>query len=133
MIPETHLFDTDVVIDMLRENRYRRGAIALITLIEVLRGVAAEKQPRVKHLLEESFDVIGLGNEVLLTYCHLYGELRREGQSLPDADLLVASAAMAHGFCLESRDEHFKRLEEHGLMLETPKEKPVQGCAGPGQ
>lgn len=113
-----YLLDTNVVIDMLKKKKYRAEAIPVITVIEVLRGVKEEKRTRIKQLLEDSFDVLSLENRVILNYCQLYRELKSEGESLSDADLLVASTAIAHGLTLKSKDSHFERLEKHGLILE---------------
>lgn len=113
-----HLFDTDIVIDMLKEEEYKPGAIPVVTVIEVLRGVKGEKRSEIKQLLDKSFKVLGLDNRVILTYCRLFRELSEEGETLPDADLLVASTAMAHNLTLRSRDGHFERLKERGLDLE---------------
>ncbi|KXA93708.1 twitching motility protein PilT, partial [candidate division MSBL1 archaeon SCGC-AAA259E22] len=38
--------------------------------------------------------------------------LKEEGETLPDADLLVASTAIAYDLVLKSGDGHFERLEE---------------------
>lgn len=115
-----HLFDTDIVIDMLKKEEYKPGAIPVITVIEVVRGVKGKKRSEIKQLLEESFEVLGLDNRVILTYSRLYRELNKEGETLPDADLLVASTAVAHDLTLKSGDGHFERLEERGLDLEKP-------------
>lgn len=52
-----NLLDTDVIIDLLREKRHEVGSISIITLIEVLRGLDAEKRAKAKELLEESFSI----------------------------------------------------------------------------
>lgn len=114
------LFDTDIVIDMLEDGEHREGYISIITLIEVARGVRKEKRTKIKRLLENSFGVLELSNEVIRAYCRLYESLRGDGKALPDADLLVASTAVAHDLTLESGDGHFERLEERGLSLEAP-------------
>jgi tRNA(fMet)-specific endonuclease VapC len=111
------LFDTDSVIEMLREKRHEAGAISTITLIEVLRGTGAEKRGRVKILLEESFNLLDLDNRVIETYCNLYDSLRAEGTLIPDADLLIAATAISHNKALRTGDEHFQRLEKLGLKL----------------
>ena len=111
------LLDTDVVIELLRERRYEAGSISIITIIEVLRGIEAEKGSKVKGLLEESFNVLSLDNEVIKTYCSLYRKLREEGTLVPDADLLLAATAISHNIPLKTGDEHFKRLKELGLKL----------------
>ena len=116
------LLDTDIILEMLRERRHEVGAISVVTLIEILRGLEARKRTRVKELLEESFNVQGLDNEIIETYCNLYRKLREEGVSIPDADLLIAATAMSRNMTLKTRDEHFERLGELGLKLVgTPK------------
>ncbi|MEM4873197.1 MAG: type II toxin-antitoxin system VapC family toxin [Thermofilaceae archaeon] len=112
------LFDTSWLIELLRRKSFEEGAISIITLIEVLRGVPAGKRGAVKRLLEESFDVINLNNDVVRVYCELYDELKKRGSPVPDADLLIASTAIAHNLVLKSKDRHFKELVSHGLKLE---------------
>ena len=112
------LIDTSVLIDNLRRGRYEEGSISIITLIEVLRGIPPRKRGKAKQLLEESFDVLGIDNKVILKYCELYTSLKRRGLSIPDADLLIAATAIANNLTLVSKDKDFERLEELGLKLE---------------
>lgn len=111
------MLDTDNVVELLLEKRYEAGCISIITLIEVLRGLETEKRHRVKELLEESFNVLNLDNEVVETYCNLYRKLKREGTLIPDADLLIAATAISHNMTLKTGDAHFERLREFGLKL----------------
>ena len=110
-----NLLDTDVVIELLRERRYEAGSISIVTLIEVLRGLEVEKRGRVKKLLEETFNLQNLDNEIIETYCKIYCDLKERAALIPDADLLVAATAIARNLTLKTRDEHFQRLEELGL------------------
>ena len=112
-----NLLDTDIIIEMLRERKHEVGAISIITLIEVLRGLEAKKRAKVKELLEESFNLLNLDNVVIETYCNLYHKLKEEGTPLPDADLLIAATAIAYNLPLETKDEHFQRLKPLGLKL----------------
>ena len=117
-----NILDTDIIVQLLRERRHEIGAVSIITLIEVLRGLEVKKRPKVKELLEESFNIISIDNEIIETYCSLYRKLKKEGASLPDADLLIAATAMSRNMTLKTRDEHFERLRELGLKLAgTPK------------
>lgn len=112
------LFDTDILIDMIKEGRYEAGAIPIITLIEFLRGISKpEKRAKSKELLEQSFTILNLDNEVIRTYCNLYQKLRDEGKLIPDADLLIAATAISHNMTLKTRDKHFKELKGIGLKL----------------
>ncbi|KPV63619.1 MAG: tRNA(fMet)-specific endonuclease VapC [Candidatus Bathyarchaeota archaeon BA2] len=112
-----NLLDTDIILEMLRERRHEVGAISIITLIEILRGLEARKRAKVKELLEESFNVQGLDNEIIEAYCDLYRKLREEGISIPDADLLIVATAISRNTTLKTGDEHFERLRELGLKL----------------
>ena len=112
-----NILDTDIILEMLRERRHEIGAISIITLIEVLRGLEDRKRAKVKDLLEQSFNVQSLDNEIIETYCNLYRKLKKEGVLIPDADLLIAATAISHNMTLKTRDEHFERLRELGLEL----------------
>ena len=117
-----NLLDTDIIIEMLRERSHEVGAISIITLIEVLRGLEARKRAKVKELLEESFNLLNLDNQIIETYCNLYQKLKEEGTLIPDADLLIAATAMSHNIKLKTKDEHFERLRHLGLKLaQAPK------------
>lgn len=119
-----NLLDTDILVELLRERRHEVGAISVITLIEVLRGLEARKRPKVKELLEETFNLLDLDNEVIETYCNLYQKLKEEGTPIPDADLLIAATAMSHNMALKTKDEHFERLKKPGLKLaQAPKKQ----------
>jgi predicted nucleic acid-binding protein len=112
-----NLLDTDAVVQLLRERRYEVGAISIVTLIEVLRGLEANKRAKVKELLEESFSVLDLSNEIIEAYCTLCHKLKEKGTLIPDADLLIAATAMSHGTPLKTKGEHFERLTHLGLKL----------------
>jgi predicted nucleic acid-binding protein len=109
------LLDTDAVIDQLKRREHEPGSIPVITLIEVLRGIPDEKREQAKELIEESYQTIGLDNDAVLTYCTLYRKLRQEGETIPDADLLIASTAISRDMPIQTRDAHFQRLAAHGL------------------
>ena len=113
-----NLLDTDVLIEMLKEKKHGAGIISSVTLIEILRGLETKKRPKVKQLLEESFNLLRIDNKTMETYCTLYHKLKEEGASLPDADLLIAATAIAYNLPLETKDEHFQRLKPLGLKLE---------------
>ncbi len=111
------LLDTDAIIELLRKKKHEIGAISIITLIEILRGLEDKKRPKVKKLLEKSFNIENLNNKTIETYCNLYRKLKRNGISIPDADLLIAATAISKNMTLKTRDKHFKRLKEFGLKL----------------
>jgi len=116
------LFDTSALIEQLREGIFERGAISAITLIEVLRGAPEEKRIKVKKLLEEAYNVLGIDNDVILKYCEIHTALKRRGQVMPDADALIAATAMARGLTLVTKDRDFERLVDLNLKLELRSE-----------
>jgi hypothetical protein len=78
------LIDTSALLEDLRRGVFEEGALSVITLIEVLRGVSEGKRESVKSLLEESYAILGIDNRVVLAYCELYSELRKRGELVPD-------------------------------------------------
>ncbi len=112
------LVDTDALINSLREGVRMGDALSVLTVLEYLRGIPVENRKEIKRLLEESFQIIGLDNDVILEYCRLYNSLKAEGKLISDADLLIAATAISKGMkLLTSNIRHFRRLKRHGLVL----------------
>ena len=112
-----NVLDTGIIVELLREGKHEVGAISVITLIEVLRGIEVGKRAKIKELLEESFTTIPMDNKVIETYCSLYQKLRGEGITVPDADLLIAATAMSRKMNLKTQDKHFEKLKNIGLKM----------------
>ena len=115
------LLNTSVLIDDLKEGRFEEGAISIVTLLEVLRGVYSEKRGKVKQLLEKAFNILNIDNDVVLKYCDLYTTLKKQKQLIPDADLLIAATAIVNNLTLVTKDKDFERLKKQGLKLELRK------------
>ncbi len=95
------------------------NAISTVTLLEFLRGVPGEER-RVAFLkgLQKLFKIEPVDDLVVLTYCKLYRALRRNGELIEDADLLIAATAIAKGYVLWTKNiKHFERLEKFGLRV----------------
>lgn len=91
----------------------------MITLLEFLRGVSGEER-RKKFLreLRKLLEIEAVDESVVLTYCKLYRALKRNGELIEDADLLIAATAIARGYTLWTKNiKHFERLEKFGLRL----------------
>jgi len=113
------LVDTDALIDSLREGKRLGDAISVLTALEYLRGIPEEEREEAKRLLEESFDIIGLDNSVILKYCELYEKLRSRGEIVSDTDLIISATAIAKKMKLLTKNyKHFEKLEKYGLILE---------------
>jgi len=120
---ERVLVDTDILIDYCREkidlppgNIYY---ISTITLYEYMRGT--KKPKKAKKLLEESFIVIPLNNQILLKSAEIWRNLKQKGALVDDRDLTIGATAIALNLKLYTKNiKHFKRLTEHGLQLFKP-------------
>ncbi len=89
-----------------------------MTLLEFLRGVPDRERGEVKELLEGAFCVIGVDNDVVETYCRIYGDLKERGEPIGDADLLIGATAIAKGLKLATLNvRHYERLRRYGLEL----------------
>ena len=120
---ERVLVDTDILIDYYREkidlppgNIYY---ISTITLYEYTRGT---RKPReAKKLLEESFIVAPLNNQVLLKSAEIWRNLKQRGALIDDRDLIIGATAITLNLKLYTKNtKHFKRLTEYGLQLFKP-------------
>lgn len=85
--------------------------------MEVLREIDDSKRLQVRELLEGSYSILNLDNRTIEAYCKIYRKLKKEGNLLPDADLIIAATAIAHDLVLETKDAHFHRIEALGLKL----------------
>jgi len=85
--------------------------------MEVLRWIEDKKRLQIRQLLEESYSILNLDNNIIEAYCRIYRKMKEEGSLLPDADLIIAATAIAHDLVLETKDTHFLRLKKMGLKL----------------
>lgn len=98
-------------------------AISAFTVAEVLEGAYGEGDPAAK-LAEYrrflyGFAVLPVTGEVAEEFARLRPFLRRQGNSIPDMDLLIAATALVHGLTLLTRNlRHFERVP--GLQLYRP-------------
>ena len=114
------LIDTDILIDYYKgrldlpeENIYY---ISIITLYEYSRGTTRPKEA--KRLLEESFIVIPLNNQILLKSIEIWQSLKHKGILIDDRDLIIGASAITYNLELYTKNiEHFERLKEYNLEL----------------
>ncbi|NJE06954.1 type II toxin-antitoxin system VapC family toxin [Thermococcus sp. M39] len=119
---EVLLIDTSVLIDHFKKRTHLElwgNAISTVTLLEFLRGVPGEERRKAfLRELRKLFKIEEIDDPVVLTYCKLYRALKRNGELIEDADLLIAATAIAKGYTLWTKNiRHFERLEKFGLKL----------------
>lgn len=107
------LFDTSIVIDMLRKRRpYQYGSISTITLLEAVRGVSESEMVETLSLLKQSFQIYAIDDNVVLVYSKLYKALKQRKQAMKDADLIIAATANAKNENLLVKDKDFDVLSD---------------------
>ena len=117
---ERVLIDTDRLIDFCRGKIELSPAnayfISEITVYEFIRGASDVKEA--KKLLEESFAVIWVDNEILEKASLIWRDLRAKGRIIDDRDLIIGTTAIVKGLKLMTANfKHYERLREYGLSF----------------
>ena len=120
-----YLIDTDAVTDWLnnRPEAIRlllflepEGlAISLITYDEVYDGIYYGRDPRLAEQMFRRFvrgvTVLPLTRTVMKRFARIRGQLRLQGLTVQDPDLLIAATALTHEITLVTRNlRHFGRI-----------------------
>jgi len=127
------LMDTNMVSAMLRQDKnvYKRVAlvdfakqtifISTITYYETKRGLLATQATRKMKDFDkicQKYEMLGTDSETVLDKAsEIYANLKRRGELLPDADILIAAVALNYNLTLVTDDNHFNRIE--GLKIEN--------------
>ena len=123
--------DTDVLIDLSKTSliafvtKDLGLAVTTITAYEYTRGMAylGRDPSAVINELEQRFSILNLNTESIIKASQIYAELRRQGQLIPDPDILIASICITNNTPLSTKNtKHFNRLVTHGLELIPPKQ-----------
>lgn len=130
-----YLVDTDSVADWLNgvpravqllSSLSQEGlAISLITYGEIYDGVYYGRDPKAAEQtflrFLRSVGVLPLNRSIMKYFARIRGQLRRQGQLVPDPDLLIAATGLHHDLTLLTRNlSHFQRIPN--LKLYQPGE-----------
>ena len=128
----SYLIDTDFVADWLNNRPEAVSllptlqpeglAISLITYGEVYDGIYYGRDPRAA---EQAFlrflrgvTVLPLTRTIMKRFARIRGQLRRQGLTVQDPDLLIAATALTHDMTLVTRNlRHFRRVPD--LLIYT--------------
>jgi tRNA(fMet)-specific endonuclease VapC len=138
------VLDTDVCVEILRGNprvlQWRRHTSARvvttwITACELEYGAAKSSDPdRARALVADllsTLDIVGLDRPAARQFGQHKAALRSSGETLADADLMIAAIAVAHGAELATGNvRHFRRFP--GLPLEDWIRQPPPESADRG-
>lgn len=125
------VLDTTALIDISRSTRrsvFCRGKIAdllgageqlmttRVNIAELYAGIAladrTEAESRLVEKLTEQIPVLEFDDRAARIFGQAFASLRRAGRRTPDADLLIASIAMANGHCiLTANAKHYRPID----------------------
>ena len=125
------LLDTDVCVEILRHNprilaRFRavqqEARIPFMTAAELLYGAEKSDDPdRNREQVEEllgSVDIVESDENTVRTFGYVKAYLVRAGLAIPDADIIVAAAALSRSCPLATGNvRHFSRI--WGLQIQN--------------
>lgn len=128
------LFDTSTLSDIMKGRnpsvmqqarqylaKHKQFTFSILTRYEILRGLEAKKATKkIKNFnrLCSKSRVVPLTDEIVVIASQIYGELRRTGQTIGDADILIAATARYHGLPLVTENAaHFQRIS--GLVVKS--------------
>jgi len=128
-----YVLDTNIVTAIMKkdekviqkiENILQDGKIIFINAIsyyEIKRGLLAANAYKKLSCFEKVckiFSITLLDNIIILDKAsEIYADLKKNGNLIEDADILIASIAMFNDCILVSDDSHFKRIQN--LQLEN--------------
>ena len=121
------LLDTSILIAFLRGEEdvvakveeyleeFDRLSFSIITYYEILRGlkyIDNEKKLRDFEELMDKSELITLDSAIIDKASGIYADLKRRGELIEDADILIAASCPVEGMILVTdNEEHFRRIE----------------------
>ena len=100
---------------------FDRLTINIISYYEILRGLKdlgnEEKLKKFEEFVQEN-EFISIGKDAVIKAAEIYAYLKKQGNLIEDADILMASIAIVENLVLVTNNiKHFKRIE--GLATEN--------------
>ncbi|MBI2314706.1 type II toxin-antitoxin system VapC family toxin [Candidatus Daviesbacteria bacterium] len=102
---------------------FREGiAISVITIAEYLRGAYRSGNPRKNikvfqdFLITAQIRILPVDLEIANQYAKFQANFEKNGERIPNFDLLIASTAMVHNLTLISGDKIFKKIKNLKLI-----------------
>ena len=125
------IIDTDILSCLLRQDpraiagatayldRHSFLSISIITRYEILRGLMAkdaDKQALAFEAMCESMIVVPISDAIVRRAAEIYARLRKQGQLIGDADILIAATCLDHEYDIVTNNtSHFERIAELAL------------------
>jgi predicted nucleic acid-binding protein len=112
-----------LAVRALRELARQRTAISIVTVAELFDGAFHASDPQL-HLENartflSHYSILGINEHVAEDFGRIRVGLRRQGNLIPDMDLMIAVTALSYDLTLITRNtRHFARVP--GLRLQHP-------------
>lgn len=95
-------------------NGGKRICITWINVYEIFKGLrfnnSYKKEEMFKNFLNV-IDIYGLNDVSIIAAANIYAELRRTGQPIGDADILIAAIVIANnGMLITNNEKHYSRI-----------------------
>jgi tRNA(fMet)-specific endonuclease VapC len=127
------LLDTDTLSEIIKGRNaavqpravqylteYGSFSFSLITRFEILRGLKAKNATAQLAAFDarcQASAVLPITDEIIVRAADLYADLKRRGELISDADLIIAATATVHNLVLVTTNTaHFQRIA--GLALD---------------
>ncbi|MGB3309264.1 MAG: type II toxin-antitoxin system VapC family toxin [Nodosilinea sp.] len=127
------LLDTDILSAITRRNPavipkaqaylavHRKFTFSIITRYEILRGLKAKdatKQLAAFDRFCEFNTIVALSDEIIVKASDIYAFLKKQGELVGDADILIASTALINKLpVVTNNTSHFQRMP--GLSIQN--------------
>ena len=122
------MLDTDTLTAVMRQHstvtsnaqaylkEHHRFHFSIITQYEILRGLKAKgatKQIAVFENFCSQNTILSLSKEIISKAAEIYADLRKRGELIGDADILIAATAIVNKLGIVTNNEkHFQRIPE---------------------
>ncbi len=95
---------------------FEKLTINIISYYEILRGLKdlgnEEKLKRFEGFIQEN-ELVSIGKDTVEKAAEIYADLKKEGNLIEDADILMASTAIVEDLVLITNNiKHFKRVKD---------------------
>ena len=128
MVRQRTMLDTDTLTAVMRQHptvipkaqaylkEHHQFQFSIITQYEILRGLKAKgatKQIAAFENFCSQNTILSLSEEIISKAAEIYADLRKRGELIGDADILIAATAIVNKLGIVTNNEkHFQRISE---------------------
>ena len=102
--------DTEIARKAARFVEDGRAAIAGPILYEVLQGTRSKDEQEVVLSALLGVTMVEINTQIWIKAAEISSALRKRGITIPMSDIVIAAAAIEHGYSVFTSDAHFKKV-----------------------